>query len=155
MNKEFSVLSENTIQYITFHDCLCSKLNYTENTLVFEMEWMEVLSEHPDNPYSQAHQSGVGKVLLQAPKLIKCELYRTPEEKVEIYSLDEIAFCDLWFYDFCELKDKDGYSAKIFFVFENVSEYDVGTIDVEYEKSYVMWNELKDLSWFEDDKRTS
>ena len=33
------------------------------------MEWMEVLETHPDNPYSEAHQSGNGMI-----ELLECEI---------------------------------------------------------------------------------
>ena len=87
MDKDCNFLSENTIEHISFHDCHCSKMYYQDDMLVLEMEWLEVGSDHPMNPYNQAHSSGVGKVIIQSPTLIKCELYKEPEEKVILIRL--------------------------------------------------------------------
>ena len=152
MNKEFKVFSTDTIQYVSFHDCNCLRLYYTDEKLVFEMEWMEVLAEHPMNPYEQAHQSGEGKVVLQSPVLSRCELYRENEDKFEVYLLENIDFCDVELLQVEETESNGMFTLKIYLSFNNNDEYDFASIEIEYKKSYVMWNELRDLSWFEDDK---
>ena len=54
--------SVNTAEYLSLHDCECTKILGSTNNLIMYMEWMEVLSEHPDNPYKEAHQSGEGMI---------------------------------------------------------------------------------------------
>lgn len=60
----YKFVSENTIEHLSLHDCQCSRLYYMDSTLVFEMEQMEVLSTHPDNPFDKAYQSTEGKIIL-------------------------------------------------------------------------------------------
>ena len=50
---EYKFISENTIEYLSLHDCQCSRLYYADSTLIFEMEWMEVLATHPNNPFDK------------------------------------------------------------------------------------------------------
>ena len=35
------------------------------SNIVLDMEWMEVLPGHPNNPYSKAHQSKEGRIILE------------------------------------------------------------------------------------------
>jgi len=151
MDKDYNFLSENTIEHISFHDCHCSKMYYQDDMLVLEMEWLEVGSDHPMNPYNQAHSSGVGKVLIQSPTLIKCELYKEPEEKVNLDSLEKVNFCDIRLLGFGETKEFNGFSSQISFtpIGSCCKEFSFALIDVKYKKSFVMWDELKELSWFE------
>jgi len=44
-------ISENTIEYISLHDCECSHIYYQKNKLVLELVWMDVTEEHPQNPF--------------------------------------------------------------------------------------------------------
>lgn len=152
MNNDLKFFSEDTIQYISFHDCNCLRLFYTNEKLIFEMEWMEVLADHPMNPYEQAHQSGVGKVIIELPKLNKCELYKGNEEKTEVFLLEKIDFYDVELLQFEETENNKMFTSKIYLSFNNNDEYDFASIEIEYRKSYVMWNELRDKSWFEDEK---
>ena len=152
MNNGFKVSSENTLRYIYFHDCPCLKISFLDNALIFDMACLEVLPEHPDNPNKQAHHSGPGKVLLQAPVLVKCEVCKIFGEKIAIDSLAESDFCDFRFLEFEERKEEKGFSAKIFLTFDRPRKYDVAWMEIQYEKSYVMWNELQEVSWFEQDR---
>ena len=64
---EYKFISENTIEYLSLHDCQCSRLYYADTTLIFEMEWMEVLATHPNNPFDKSYQSTEGKIILLNP----------------------------------------------------------------------------------------
>ncbi len=148
MNGEFKFISENTIEHISFHDCHCKKLYYLDDVLIFEMEWLEVLPEHPLNPYNQAHQSGEGMVIIQFPVLNKCEAYIHLEEKVNIDSLEDVVFCDVALLGIREIKEDDEFSAQISLT-SRCGGCHFAMLEIKYKKSYVMWNELKELSWFE------
>ena len=60
----FRYVSENTIDHLSLHDCDCSAMKSDGEDLIFEVEWIEVLATHPDNPFPQAHQSGVASLTL-------------------------------------------------------------------------------------------
>ena len=64
---EYKFISENTIEYLSLHDCQCSRLYYADSALIFEMEWMEVLATHPNNPFDKSYQSTEGKIILLNP----------------------------------------------------------------------------------------
>lgn len=136
--------SVNTAEYLSLHDCECSKILGRNNNLIMYMEWMEVLSEHPDNPYKEAHQSGEGMV-----EFIECEdvlLEIVGEDNLIIKSIDGIDFKDYEILDFEIEKAKEGYHAKIFMI-----EWDPSksiSIDMLFRSSITRFNELNDISWF-------
>ena len=68
--------SVNTFEQLSLHDCQGSVMRREDRTLVLEMEWMEVLAAHPDNPYDKAHQSGEGKIVLRGAVIESCELIK-------------------------------------------------------------------------------
>lgn len=45
--------SQNTHDALFLHDCWCSSFKIVESRIIMEMEWMEVLATHPDNPYAR------------------------------------------------------------------------------------------------------
>ncbi len=70
--EKWKYVSENTTDAVSLHDCDCSHLFYENNKVIMKMEWMEILDFHPQNEYSEAHQSGEGVIELIEPQLIKC-----------------------------------------------------------------------------------
>ena len=70
----FRYVSENTIDYLSLHDCDCFAMKSDGEDLVFEVEWIEVLATHPDNPFPQAHQSGEGRIVLHGAVIEQGEL---------------------------------------------------------------------------------
>lgn len=74
--------SENTLDYLSLHDCMCKKLFFKENQLVFNMEWMEVLDTHPLNPFKTAHRSDEGIIILNKPVLIDAKLIACGKTKL-------------------------------------------------------------------------
>ncbi len=149
MNKKFNIISENNLEYIDFHDCECSRLYYENDTLIFEMEWMEVLAEHPMNPYNKAHQSDEGMVLLQLPKIEQLILYKNDSEIISVNDFENVDFRNIILLQYDESKTNDGYKTKIYLLFNNNKEFDSALIEISYNKSVTMWDELKDVSWFE------
>lgn len=154
MEKEYNFISENTTDMIYLHDCDCNAMCYQNHCLIFEMEWMEVLAEHPLNPNSKAHQSGEGKIILFEPQLVECALYENkklngelPEQK--IVNIEELNFKDMEFLEYTEEKMEDGYLAKMYLIFNNRTAYHSIAIELKFKKSIVMWDELTEESWFE------
>ena len=94
MKKEYTYISKNTLQYVYLHDCDCAHMYYAENCLIFEMEWMEILREHPQNPFSQAYQSGAGRIELFQPKIIECTLAIKDNNRV----LEQFPRCEHSYY---------------------------------------------------------
>ena len=149
MNKKFNVISENNLEYIDFHDCECSKLYYENDTIVLEMDCMEVLSEHSMNPHDKAHQSGEGMVMLHLPTIEQLVLYKNNSEIISVNDLNNVDFQDTILLQYDESKTNDGYKAKIYLLFNSNKEFDGALIEISYNKSVAMWDELKDVSWFE------
>lgn len=153
MGQEYRYVSENTLKHVSLHDCDCAHLYYTENRLVFEMEWMEVLKGHPLNPYEQAHQSGKGRIELLHPKLVECTILKKDGESLVINDIRVPDYSDIEFLEFEEVhtkENKDVYRADMYMIFyERDCCYGGIALSVEYRKALIMWDDLGDVSWFE------
>lgn len=151
--QDYRYTSEDTLRYLSLHDCDCSHLYYAEDCLVFVMEWLEVLSSHPLNPFPQAHQSGGGRIELVRPRIVSCSIARREGSRVQnVSDVGELDYSGLEFLD-CEETDrrtKEGvYHAKMYLIFDRDSNYSDISLEVEYEKSRVMWDAFHGVSWFE------
>lgn len=142
--------SVDTVAYLSLHDCECSRIYNENNNLVMLMEWMEVLETHPDNPYSEAHQSDNGMIELLECEVIHIE-HNIGEEKILIESFNEIDFYEFEVLDFDIEKVKSNFQATIYMLktsrqkqFENL------LIELLFKKSRTRFNELNDVSWFVD-----
>lgn len=152
--KNYSVISENTIDFLSLHDCQCSHFYYDKEKLVLEMEWMEVLATHPENPFEKAHQSGEGRIELFSPKIIEGQLHLAMKEGcppiTRNIAIDDMDFRDVEVLVCEEEKVQNGFQSKWFFRFDwDHAQYDSIALRICYEKSKVMWNELNEVSWFE------
>lgn len=160
MAQDYRYISENTLQYVYLHDCDCSHLCYLEGRLIFVMEWMEILREHPLNPFGQAHQTGAGRIELIHPKIVECtlamrgdgEIQRVCDVRELDYSALECLKCEetcLKDGDSCTTEKADVYCADCYMLFDRDSCYYDLSLRVEYVKSLVMWDAFHDVSWFE------
>ena len=148
--ENFKYSSENTLQHLSLHDCVCTKLFYENNSLIFEMDWMEVLPTHPDNPFDQAHQSGSGRIVLFDPIADSLKLAHWRSNEFKALTLTEnIEINDLEILDFNEEKTKDGFILSLYGVFGRNSQFDSLEMSIRYSSSKVMFNDLGAVSWFE------
>ena len=151
MKKEYTYISKNTLQYVYLYDCDCAHMYYAENCLIFEMEWMEILREHPQNPFSQAYQSGAGRIELFQPKIIECTLAIKDNKNVRsVETVQELDYYGLEFLEYeQECRKSDGYYAELFLIFDRDSCYDNIFLKIEYQWSTVAWNTFNGVSWIE------
>lgn len=143
----FKYISENTAGELSFHDCCASQISFDNGRLVLEMEWLEVLASHPLNPYPKAHQSGEARVVFEGARIISCSASKG-ELSVSGEKLT-LGGAEILKYD--EEKTKEGFAAKLDMIADDKA-LEFILIEFTFEKSYVMWNELGDTSWFEDVK---
>ena len=68
---------------------------------------------------------------------------------ISVNDLNNVDFQDTILLQYDESKTNDGYKAKIYLLFNNNKEFDSAFIEISYNKSVAMWDELKDVSWFE------
>lgn len=153
-NKEYTFISENTTKWLSLHDCCCSRFHYENNNLIFEMEWIEVLANHPLNPNEKAYQSGVAQMVFVAPQIIECELAENKYIGNELVSrkivrVEDLDFCDTEFLIYDEKENDNKCIAKMFLIFDDDTYYNSLVMEIEFEKSIVKWNELISTSWFE------
>lgn len=157
MEHDYKYIRENCLEQLSLHDCLCSHLYFQDDRLIFEMEWMEVLASHPLNPYPQAHQSGPGRIELIHPEIIECSLtenrrtFNDDWKYLQLSTMGELDFSDAEFIDYTETRTDAVYQAKMYLLFERNAPHYAISIRIAYEKSIVMWDALKDVSWFEDE----
>lgn len=147
---KWNYISENTTNAISLHDCDCTRIYYENNKVILEMEWMEILEYHPQNKYSDAHQSGKGIIEFIEPQLIICK-YDKSGVVENIYELKMLNLTNLEFLDFEETKLENGYENKMFLIkASNDDIYDNVFFVLRYQSSIVKFNELNDVSWFVD-----
>lgn len=148
---EYKTESRNTTQFINLHDCECQHMSYENSKLVLEMEWIEVLAEHPENPYDMAHSSDNGIIELNDAIIINYKIDHKKNstsdikinkpfqiDDIEIYSYSEINILDSE-YKYAEIA---GFTSDIPFMM----------IEVLFKESCIKWNNLDDVSWFENKK---
>lgn len=153
MGRNYRYIGEDTLQYVSLHDCDCSHLYYADDCLIFEMEWMEILRTHPLNPFPQAHQSGEGRIELVEPRIVECTLAVKGSEEIrsvsDVREMDygemEFLICD----EACREEGTDVHYAEMYMIFDRDSCYDDLSLKIEYRKSLVMWDAFHAVSWFE------
>ncbi len=140
---KYRVESENTTKYIELHDCQCARFSFGGGRAVMEMEWIEVLAEHPENPYEKAHQSGEGEIVFEGAVMIsdKTELGRDGFGELSALSVEGIEI--LSFFE-SEIDGRYRYAC-----IGGLCENEYVTLELLFERSLVKWNELNGESWFE------
>ncbi|MCM1132168.1 MAG: hypothetical protein NC340_01720 [Ruminococcus flavefaciens] len=137
---EYKTESRNTTQFINLHDCDCRRLSYNGSEIVLEMEWIEVLGEHPENPYDTAHSTGEGLIELSDVIIIDYRSEKSAETE-ELFELNDIEI-----YSYTE------YSINSEYKYAEISAYtsdDFIMLEILFKESCVKWNNLEDISWFE------
>ena len=145
----YKYISENTIQHISLHDCCCSRMYWDRANLIFEMEWMEVLASHPDNPFEKAHQSGTGAIVLYDPVIESGEL-TNGSNSIPIIELNEVKDFEILIFD--ENINNARFELSVFG--DSVCDPKAEFIEmkINYSSSKVMFNELGDVSWFDSEE---
>lgn len=148
--REWKYVSENTTDAISLHDCDCSRIYYEHNRVIMEMDWMEIMDYHPQNRYSEAHQSGEGLIELTEPQIIECTYVKAGVLET-ISNLKLLEFTNLEFLNFEEIKDEHGYHSKMYLIkASNEGPYDNIVLVLRYKSSIVKFDELNGRSWFVD-----
>jgi len=151
--EDFRFISLDTVDQLSLHDCECSRLWFDGESLILDMEWMEVLSSHPDNPYDKAHQSTEGRIILTDPVILSGSLtVRGCQEDREIQTLEKLDLGGFEILDFDGEPDGDRFRLRIFAAFSGSTELEYIELTLTYSSSTVMFSELTTESWFEDEK---
>ena len=143
----FRYVSENTIEHLSLHDCGCSVMRFDGDDLIFEMQWMEVLATHPDNPFPQAHQSGEGRIVLHCAHIERGEFVKG-DKSAPIGETAQVK--DFEILDFDEERKDGGFELSFFGVFSGAEDADFIEMKIRCSSSAVMFSELGEVSWFED-----
>ena len=144
--ESFRYISRNTVEHLSLHDCCCAKLYRDGTSLVFEMEWMEVLASHPDNPYDKARQSGEGRIVLHGAVIESGEL-TTGSVRIPADTLGEVR--DFEILDFDETASGTGFGLSLYGISVGEPKADFIDMRISYSSSEVMFGSLGEVSWFE------
>jgi hypothetical protein len=117
--------------------------------MVLEMEWMEVLASHPDNPFEKAHQSGQCRIILYDPVIEDGELIND-DDQTPLVSFREVR--DFEVLEFNEVFHDGRFELSLFGDSVGEPKADFIKMKVNYSSSKVMFNELGGLSWFEEEE---
>ncbi len=143
---QFRYVSENTIEHLSLHDCGCSVMRFDGDDLIFEMQWMEVLATHPDNPFPQAHQSGKGRMILHGAHIELGELIKG-DKSSPIDKTAQVKDFEILVFD--EEKSDGGFELSLYGISVGEPKADFIQMKIRYSSSEVMFNELGGESWFE------
>ena len=116
---------------------------------MFEVEWIEVLATHPDNPFPQAHQSGEGRIVLHGAVIERGELVKD-DENTPIGDVAQVKGFEVLSFD--EERRDGGFELSLLGIFSGFrgAEYaDYIEMKIRYSSSTVMFGELGEVSWFE------
>lgn len=139
----YRVKSINTTKYISLHDCCCKRMFLEDSALTLEMEWMEIDAEHPENPNSKAYSSDEGIIVFEDVIVLDVTIN---DEKSLYASFHE--YNNTIIMGFGEIKVNSAYRYGVLDFLDNSDGY--VCITFLFKKSAIMWNELTNVSWFEE-----
>ena len=124
------------------------------SSIVLDMEWMEILPSHPNNPYSRAHQSKEGRLILEKPSLEKCTLlpWDDQEKQPRDLALEEIDVSNYEVLSFDVESEPSGYKLMLYGEMDiswGGAGYSFIEMVAHYSSSQDMFNEFDGESWFE------
>ncbi len=147
---KYKYVSQNTTSHIAFHDCRCSKMYYKHNKLILDMEWLEILPSHPQNPYDKAYSTDKGQVVFYNPRILNCTLYQAGEIETKINSFKELNLQNFEILEYDETLENGLYCAEMYFF---VNKGGVGiSLKLAFDKSCVCFDNFTKISWFEERK---
>lgn len=145
---KYKTESKNTTQFINLHDCQCQHLSYNNSKIVLEMDWIEILAEHPENPYNMAHSSDNGLIELNDVIIINHTIDRGNNFTSAIEMNKPFKINDIEIYSFSEYSlINSEYKYAEISAFSPDNDYII--IELLFKESCVKWNNLDDISWFE------
>ncbi|OUM59120.1 hypothetical protein PIROE2DRAFT_15451 [Piromyces sp. E2] len=143
--------SIDTEDFLSLHDCECKRMYYKDGQVVMDMDWIEVLKEHPDNPYDEAHQSDGGSIILCETCLLLGELYpKKKENEIEKLSLKDLNLCNIEILDFTTSEIDTKKKVNIYGIFSKNESYSAVSLELSYTSTIVEIGELGNKSWFVD-----
>ena len=146
--KNWKYISENTVNFLSLHDCECSHIYFKNSKLIIELVWMDVLEAHPQNPFVEAHESGKAIIELNNPQLIKGNYYINGGDEKVLADVSQIDFKDIIILNFDETKSENIFFNHMFFIVDNYNANDNADFEISYTSSVVKFNEFKKESWF-------
>lgn len=148
---KYKTESKNTTQFINLHDCECLHLNYENSKIVLEMEWMEILGKHPENPYGMAHSSGGGLIELNDVIIINYIIDNGNNSTETIDINKSLKIDDIEIYSYSESnKINSEYKYAEISGFTPDSRFLM--LEILFKESCIKWNDLDDISWFESER---
>lgn len=54
---DFKVVSINTLEHVSFHDCIIEKFDWEGDTLNLYFDWLDIHKTHPDNQTGKAKRT--------------------------------------------------------------------------------------------------
>lgn len=143
--------SKNTTQFINLHDCECLHLNYENSKIVLEMEWMEILGKHPENPYGMAHSSGEGLIELNDVIIINYIIDNGNNSTETVDINKSLKIDDITLYSYSE-SNKINSEYKYAEISGFTPDNQFLMLEILFKESCIKWNDLDDISWFESER---
>ena len=113
-----------------------------KNKLVLELVWMDVTEEHPQNPFSEAHESGNAIIELLNPQVVEGNYFVNGGNEVVLDDISQIDFKNIIVLNFDETKSSTIYKNHMFFIVDVNNANDNADFEISYTSSIVKFNEL-------------
>ncbi|HPT90131.1 MAG TPA: hypothetical protein PK033_07160 [Acetivibrio sp.] len=156
---DYKFISENTLEYISLHDCVIDNVVISNTRLIFEFEHINVLPEHPLNNYTNAKYTNTAALIFENFEVIESILFDTSsiEKKHIVVEQDAVKrrldIKDLATgFEVLQAEKKAGQEHWFVYEFYGIAPHkyrsDFSMITLKFSKVKVCWNELIGDSWF-------
>lgn len=158
--REFKFISENTLEYLVLHDCTIEHAAFDGSSLICEMDFIDVLPEHPLNNFLVAKCTGEAVLVFEDVVVLESIVFDTSNAKGVDLSKEaikvtipiiEAADKFLILESTCISSEENNYIYRFFgdvYPHNKRKCTDFGNYNIQFSKVYVCWNELEDDSWF-------
>lgn len=156
MNRKY--VSENTIDYLSLHDCIIENAKIENNTLVLELGHVDVLDTHPNNPYSVAKCADNVLFHFEKFSVITSEFSDTSKVNKRIIQKGDATVTQVEILKLAngfevlqvkKLEENEGYNTYQFFgVCSKKFGNDFGEFEIKSQRVLIGWDELGDDAWF-------
>lgn len=155
----FNYKSQDTLSHLSLHDCVIHHVEWMDTSLVFHMDWVDVLKTHPLNTTGKAKIAINAVLIFEGARVITSFYYDLTKAKEEgkkinkkVYRLpDDAEMVNTNIIDRCE--DVEIYQDE-----ESIEEgermwtcscQDDSEYKITFSTMYVCFNDLIKDSWFE------
>lgn len=154
---DFKFVSENTLDMLSLHDCTIERSSFINGILKLEMDFINVLPEHPQNEYPVAKCTNEALLVFENVEIIESFVYGrrkvnhnsyVADKSLGVsYSIDVLAMnfeiLQVTFHEYENL-----LFTYTFFGDANSINHGFAEFTIRFSRCLVCWNEFSGDAWF-------